>query len=322
MVQKPRRVDAKVICIGNLTAGGSGKTPYAIYLYHELSGQGGSGKFKKDEIAFISRGYRGSTSSGTSVHKVLPSDDYKMVGDEPLLLAEFASTYICKNRYLAAKQAVLDGAKIIIMDDGLQNNTIYKDESILIFDLLNGFGNGLLLPAGPMREPYCMRKKSVDKVIIIGDSIIDNPIAGNPIDNSFSDSNITSAREKFFKARAGKFILDHPKIINLEPKILNIDKILKLADTTGARKIRPNIVLLTAIANSNRVLHMLKKEGIDVHKHIALKDHSEFSAEILKDLQNLAKNNAILLTTQKDIVRIPKKYRNIFIVLEYALAKS
>ncbi|MFI4983732.1 MAG: tetraacyldisaccharide 4'-kinase [Rickettsiales bacterium] len=139
-LSSPQKVNAKVICVGNVVIGGSGKTPLCIALAKEHK-----------KVAFISRGYKGALSNPVKPLKVdQTKHSYLEVGDEPLLLAEVAPTYICPNRYLAAQLAIKDGAKVIIMDDGLQNYSLYKDE-VYIIDNQNT--NGMVLPAGNLREP-------------------------------------------------------------------------------------------------------------------------------------------------------------------------
>lgn len=168
---QPKKVAAKVICLGNITIGGAGKTPLAIALGKALIKRGNS-------LAFISRGYKGSLSGKTPVKVDVFKHTYKEVGDEPLLLAKVAPTYICSNRYFAARMAEQDGAEVIIMDDGLQNNTIIKDLSILVCNGKYGLGNGMLLPSGPLRElPYLINKRidyvfCYDKKLIFTDKKI------------------------------------------------------------------------------------------------------------------------------------------------------
>jgi len=160
----PKKVNAKVICIGNITVGGAGKTPFCIALAKSLIKKG-------KKVAFISRGYKGSLSSCKKAVRINKKHSYFEVGDEPLLLTEIAPTYICKNRYKAAKLAVKDGADTIIMDDGLQNFTLQQDEKILIIDSNYGLGNNLTLPAGPLRESLCHALNRVTNIYVLGDRV-------------------------------------------------------------------------------------------------------------------------------------------------------
>ncbi len=163
----PKRVKAKVICVGNITVGGAGKTPFCIALAKSYIKRG-------KKVAFLSRGYKGSLSTYKKAYKVTAKHTYKEVGDEPLLLSEVAPTYICPDRYKSATLAIADGAKILIMDDGLQNFTLEQDEKILLIDTDYGLGNGLLLPAGPLRENLDCALRRITNVYVIGKKIPPN----------------------------------------------------------------------------------------------------------------------------------------------------
>ncbi len=156
---KPEKLNVPIICIGNIVAGGSGKTPVAIEVGKII------GKFNK-KYAFVSRGYGGKITEPTKVD--IKKHTAHDVGDEPLLLARAAPCYIAKNRIEGAKAAIKDGAEIIILDDGMQNNSIEKDLIIMTVDGGFGFGNGLLLPAGPLRGKLQDALQKVDATIIIG----------------------------------------------------------------------------------------------------------------------------------------------------------
>ena len=153
----PKKINARVICVGNLVVGGSGKTPFAIALAKELIR-------KKHKVAFISRGYGGSLSSNLPLRVIQTKHLSTEVGDEPLILAQTAPTYICTNRYLAAQKAIKGGAKVIIMDDGLQNNSLFKDVNIMVVNGEYKFGNRLPIPAGPLRELPSFAAPRIDLV--------------------------------------------------------------------------------------------------------------------------------------------------------------
>ena len=156
---KPRNVNVPVICIGNLTAGGTGKTPTALSIAKIIR------QFGKNPY-FVSRGYGGNLSGIIVDPKIHTA---QQVGDEPLLLSRYAPVSINFERFLAAQKAVENGADIIIMDDGFQNPTLHKDISFLVFDGGFGVGNGYPLPAGPLRESLLSGIKRADAAIIIGD---------------------------------------------------------------------------------------------------------------------------------------------------------
>jgi len=156
--KKPKKIDIPVVCIGNLTAGGTGKTPTAISLAFMLQN---AGLYPN----FISRGYHGSLSA-TQVNPSLHTP--QQVGDEPLLLAQIAPTFINADRYQGALMAQNNQAECIIMDDGFQNPTLYKDLSLLVIDGNVGFGNQKCIPAGPLREHIKDGIKRAQAALIIG----------------------------------------------------------------------------------------------------------------------------------------------------------
>lgn len=157
-IKKPYKAPIPVICVGNITAGGTGKTPVSIAIADILIKNG-----KKP--FFISRGYGGKLSNvvvNNAEH--LPNE----VGDEPLLLSKKAPVCINSNRAEAAKLAINNGADILIMDDGFQNPTLYKNLSFLVFNGKIGIGNSMVIPAGPLRESFNSGTKRADAIIIIG----------------------------------------------------------------------------------------------------------------------------------------------------------
>ncbi len=158
--KKSGKVNIPVICLGNITAGGSGKTPTAITLTKRLQKKG-------YHPYFVSRGYGGKLSG-----IILTKDStYSAaeVGDEPLILSSIAPVSINPDRYQAALKAQEHGADMIIMDDGFQNPSLKKDISILIIDGGFGFGNQHPIPAGPLRENLQSGLKRANAALIIGE---------------------------------------------------------------------------------------------------------------------------------------------------------
>src|SRR4051794_40561725 len=137
-------VPIPVICVGNFTVGGAGKTPTALALAR-------AAKAKGLKPGFLSRGYGGSLDVTTVVD---PQDHHATaVGDEPLLLAREALTVIARRRADGAERLVREGADLIIMDDGFQSAQIAIDYALVVIDATRGIGNGHLVPGGPVRAP-------------------------------------------------------------------------------------------------------------------------------------------------------------------------
>ena len=156
---KPESVSIPVICVGNLVAGGAGKTPVALALAERFKAAG-----KKPFL--LTRGHGGALAGPLLID---PSHHSAAVGDEALLLAACAQTIMAKDRVAGARMAVKSGADIIIMDDGFQNPSLKKDVSILVVDGYYGFGNERLIPAGPLREPLESGFARADAFIVVGE---------------------------------------------------------------------------------------------------------------------------------------------------------
>jgi tetraacyldisaccharide 4'-kinase len=152
------RAELPVLCIGNFTLGGAGKTPLALVIAELLRGTG-------ETPAFLTRGYGGSLRGPVLVGA---NDTAALVGDEALLLAAAAPTIVSADRVAGAALAKKAGASILVMDDGFQNPTLTKDCSILAVDGETGIGNGLTFPAGPLRAPIHAQMPFASAVVVIG----------------------------------------------------------------------------------------------------------------------------------------------------------
>lgn len=152
----PRHAPAPVVCIGNFTLGGAGKTPIARAVRARL----GAGAH------MLSRGYGGSAPGPL---RVTPDMDARQVGDEPLLHAADGPAWIARDRYAGALAAASAGARAIVMDDGFQNPGLAKDLSLVVVDAGFGLGNGQVFPAGPLREPMRTAIPRADAIVLLGE---------------------------------------------------------------------------------------------------------------------------------------------------------
>jgi tetraacyldisaccharide 4'-kinase len=264
---------APLITIGNATIGGAGKTPTAIALGELL-------KANNKNICFLSKGYLGNINQPTMVNGSFHQS--KQVGDEALLLSKHGNVIISKKRYLAQKLIARLKPDLVIMDDGLQNNHLKHQLKILVIDAGFLFGNGFLLPAGPLRESLKSALQRVDYIIYIGKRASLNKIP-----------NYQRYQRKIF---SGEYIAK--KTHNKWDKYL----------------------AFSALANNQKFFNHLEEQGYNLIVTKEFPDHYFYSNEDLIDLINLAqRRNLKLITTSKDMVKIDKKFLSDIIVHEIIL---
>ncbi|MDQ6435046.1 tetraacyldisaccharide 4'-kinase [Mesorhizobium sp. LHD-90] len=161
LANAPREtIGAPVLCVGNLTVGGSGKTPVAIALARQARAMG-------LKPGFLSRGHGGNAAAPQIVEP--GRDDARAVGDEPLLLAAHAPVAVSPDRAAAARLLVARGCDFIVMDDGFQSARIRFDHALLVVDARHGVGNGRVLPAGPLRAAMADQLRYADAVLSMGE---------------------------------------------------------------------------------------------------------------------------------------------------------
>jgi len=159
MQQTGTRAEVPVLCVGNFTLGGAGKTPAAMMLARWLQQAG-------ERPYCLSRGYGGSLAGPKLVD--LHSDGAAQVGDEALLLAQAAPTIVARDRVKGGKAAQAAGASVVVMDDGLQNPSLVKDFTIAVVDGRRGIGNTKVFPAGPLRAPLVAQLARTDALLVVG----------------------------------------------------------------------------------------------------------------------------------------------------------
>ena len=264
---EPWQAPIPVICIGNLVAGGQGKTPTALSVGAHFIGLGRS-------VHFLSRGYGGSLD-GT--HRVdLTTHTSAEVGDEPLLLAATAPSWISVDRQAGIEAAHAAGAEFVVMDDGFQNPSVKKDLSIIVIDGETGFGNGRLIPAGPLREGVTVGLARAQAVVIIGEDRFKLEGLLSDIAKGYAQNPVQT-----FKAR-------------LKP------------DAAALTLKDQKIYAFAGIGRPKKFFNTLLEIGCDLVGAKAFDDHHPFSENGVSSLLELARSEgARLVTTAKDHVRLP-----------------
>ena len=159
-------VDVPVICVGNFTVGGAGKTPTAIAIAQAAIAKG-------LRPGFLSRGYGGTLDVTTLVE---PHHRAKEVGDEPLLLDRYAMTVVSRRRVEGAHRLVEAGADLIIIDDGFQSARLAVDYTLVVIDSVRGIGNGCIVPAGPVRAPIQAQMQQLSAILKVGTGDAADPL--------------------------------------------------------------------------------------------------------------------------------------------------
>ena len=271
------RAPVPVICCGNVTVGGAGNTTLALDLAARLLARGVA-------VHILLRGYGGTvahratprqTNHGTprGTHLVAPGDSASLVGDEALLLAEIAPTWVGPDRASSARAAVAAGAQALVLDDGLQNPTLIKDLSLLVVDGGSGFGNGHVLPAGPLREPVGAGAARCQAAVLIG---ADETGALAQLPRGLPVLHARLAQGPELSGLAG------------EP-----------------------VLAFAGIARPEKFFDGLQQAGVTVAARRSFPDHHPYSAGEIQDVLETARRLlATPVTTPKDAVRLPPALRH------------
>jgi len=269
------RAKVPVICVGNINVGGTDKTPTSIALVQRLIAQ-------NHTPHIVTRGYGGSLSGPVLVD----GQSARETGDEPLLLSAFAPTWVAKDRAAGVKAAQEAGASVIVLDDGFQNPQVVKDLSIVVVDAAQGFGNGTVLPAGPLREPVAAGLRRADVVLSIGGFV---------------------AQDQFHARWADQIQVPHLTGA-LEPL------------ATGMPWQALNLMAFAGIGNPAKFFETLRDMGANVVKTQPLDDHQPLTDALMTRLLAEARaHKAQLVTTEKDAVRLPDRFKGDVLTLPVRL---
>jgi tetraacyldisaccharide 4'-kinase len=271
---RPWRSPVPVVCIGNLVVGGAGKTPVAISLGGRLAALGRN-------VHFVSRGHGGRLAGPLRVdparHRAAE------VGDEPLLLAEVRPTWISRNRPAGIRCAAAAGADLVVLDDGFQNPGFAKDLSLVVVDGRRGFGNGRVLPLGPLREPVADGLLRAQAAVIVG------------ADETGAGAVVTASGLPLLAAR----LRPDPPLNGLAGQ---------------------QVVAFAGIGDPEKFFRTLEETGCSIVARHAFPDHHPYTErEVAAILDEARRSAAVPVTTAKDARRLPDHLRNWVNVLPVGL---
>ena len=274
---RPESASVPVVCVGNLTAGGAGKTPAVAALVRRLQAAGRSPHV-------LLRGHGGRI---TGSHHVDPErDSAAEVGDEALIHAALAPTWVARDRVAGARAAVASGAGLVLMDDGFQNPSLAKDLSILVVDAGQGFGNGRVIPAGPLRESVAGGLARADLVLLVGEPSV--------------------------RAAA---LVRWPEIATRPIVAAELRPV-----PTGLPLEGEPVVAFAGIGRPEKFFATLRGLGARLVAAEGFPDHHVYDERVLTRLLRLARGqDAMLVTTEKDAVRLPPPFRAEVMVVQVEL---
>ncbi len=267
---KYEKMPIPVVCVGNITLGGSGKTPTVLLVL----------KIFKEiglEAHVVSRGYKGRIKRTTLVNP--NKHDASDVGDEPLMISKISKVWVTRDKKSGIIAAYNSGAKIVILDDGFQNPSVFKDLSLLVIDTDFNFWNGNIFPLGPLRESLVSAMIRTNLILCLGKC---------------------NSRKSFIKK------------IKTPSNILMLEGQLK-PETYPSDLQERNLIAFCGIAMPEKFFQTLKNLGLNVVETIQFPDHFKYSENDLRNIiEKGAQANALLVTTEKDLVKIPEYLKNEF----------
>lgn len=274
---RPGRVGVPVVCVGNLVAGGAGKTPVTLAVAAALEARGLA-------VHTLIRGHGGHERGPLRVDPA--HHDSHAVGDEALLLAGRFPCWVARDRLAGAKMAAAAGAGAIVMDDGFQNPGLAKDLSLVVVDGAVGFGNGCIVPAGPLREPVSRGLRRADALVVLGEDR-------------------AGVAEDAGRRAPGLPVL-HAR---LEP------------DTDSRALAGRRVLAFAGIGRPAKFFTTLEEIGAHVVERIGFADHHPYARdEVVTLLDRAAGLGALLVTTAKDAVRLPPDLRDQLTVVQVGVA--
>ncbi|UCB52130.1 MAG: tetraacyldisaccharide 4'-kinase [Candidatus Zixiibacteriota bacterium] len=282
-LRRQTKLPSKVISVGNITVGGTGKTPLVIYLTEKLKARG-------EKVAILTRGYKRKKKEMVEltqhIHRQVKWSD---VGDEPYLLARRLSgipIIVSKNRCASGDYAVgKHGTQTVVLDDGFQHLGLFRDLDVVVIDSVNPFGNGRLLPAGPLREPLTSLKRADVFVLTKTDQ------------GSRKDKLIEILRRHNPKA----------PIVESMYEVRSIEKVSNGSLIPTSEVENKKVLAFSGIGNPLSFENTLRQLGIQILRHRKFSDHfayeNEDVLELIREAENLGLD--LIITTEKDSVRIP-----------------
>jgi tetraacyldisaccharide 4'-kinase len=282
-VWKQRKLEARVISVGNVTAGGTGKTPLVIYLAEKL-------KEKNRKVAILTRGYGRKKKQMVELTKQTRERiNWVDVGDEPYLLAGRlvdVPILVSRRRAISGRHAIRElGSEILILDDGFQHLKLSRDLDIVVIDSTDPFGNGRLLPAGILREPLTSLKRADLFVMTKTDQ--------------------ASSTDELIGVLKGH----NPKA----PIVESVYRVRSVEDLISGHPVEPkdmrgkSAIAFSGIGNPASFESSLKQLGIRISKHRKFRDHHAYGRKDIADIKRQAEESRadFIITTEKDSVRIP-----------------